>query len=281
MLAGLFTLAGRHGFTLAGRTLAVVGVGNIGRLVCAKAERLGLRVLRNDPPLAETTGDHVFRPLAEILPQADIVSLHVPLTEDGPHATRRLADAGFFDLLKPGALLVSACRGEVVDESALRAALDGGRVRQVIMDVFDDEPRGPLDLMRRADLISPHIAGYSHQGKLNGTHQVYQALCSCFGLPEQWTPPRAVGLPELVVEAAGRPEEAVLADVIRGSYDIEADDRALRAGLDPDPAVRGRHFERLRAQYPERHEFSQYNVRLAGAAPALREAVADLGFRLV
>ena len=280
-VAGLLTLAQRHGFTLAGRTLAVVGVGHIGRLVCAKAELLGLRVLRNDPPLAEATGDPIYRPLEEILPQADIVTLHVPLTDDGPHATRKLADARFFDLLQPGTLLVSACRGEVVDEAALRHARAVGRVGPMILDVFDHEPVGPLDLMQQADLISPHIAGYSHQGKLNGTAQVYQALCQFCEIAPAWTPPRAEGLPTLQVDAAGRSDQAALAELVRHAYDIEADDRALRAGLGGDAAVRGRHFEQLRGTYPVRHEFAQYDVRLAGASPALARTVAGLGFHLV
>lgn len=281
LVAGLLTLATRHGFALAGRTIAIVGVGNIGRLVCAKADLLGLRALRNDPPLAEQTGDAAYRPLDEILPQADIVTLHVPLTDDGPHATRRLADARFFARLKPGALLVSACRGEVVDEPALRDALDRGIVRHAILDVFDDEPRGPLDLMRRADLVSPHIAGYSHQGKLNGTALVYQSLCRHAGLAPRWTPPRAAGLPVLEVDAAGRTDEQALAALVRQAYDIEADDRALRAGLDPDPAARGRHFEQLRARYPERHEFDQYDVRLRGGSARPQAIVRGLGFRLL
>ena len=279
-VAGLLTLAQRHGFTLAGRTLAVVGVGHIGRLVCAKAELLGLRVLRNDPPLAEATGDPIYRPLQEILPQADIVTLHVPLTDDGPHPTRKLADARFFDQLKPGTLLVSACRGEVVDETALRAALDRGTIGPVILDVFDHEPTGPLDLMQRADVISPHIAGYSHQGKLNGTDQVYRALCHFREIAATWTLPRAQGLPTLTVDATGKSDEAALAALVRQAYDIEADDRALREGLHADPAARGRHFEQLRGKYPVRHEFAQYDVRLVGASPALARTVAGLGFRL-
>jgi erythronate-4-phosphate dehydrogenase len=279
LVAGLLTLATRHRFTLAGRTIAVVGVGHIGRLVCAKARLLGLRVLQNDPPLAEASGDSVFRPLAEILPQADIVTLHVPLTDDGPHATRGLADASFFAQMKPGALLVSACRGEVVDESALRQALDRGIVRHTLLDVFDHEPAGPLDLMQRADLISPHIAGYSHQGKLNGTAMVYQSLCQFCENAPRWTPPQAVGLPDLAADATGRTSESVLAELVRQAYDIEADDRALRAGLDVDPVARGRHFEQLRARYPERHEFAQYRVALTGASAELRRVVAALGFR--
>lgn len=279
-VAGLLTLAQRRGFTLAGRTLAVVGVGHIGRLVCAKAELLGLRVLRNDPPLAEATGDPIYRPLEEILPQADIVTLHVPLTDDGPHATRKLADDRFFGQLKPGTLLVSACRGEVVDEDALRHARASGRVGPMILDVFDHEPVGPLDLMQQADLISPHIAGYSHQGKLNGTAQVYQSLCQFCEIAPAWTPPRAQGLPTLAVDATGKTDEAALAALVRQAYDIEAEDRALRAGLDPDPAARGRHFEQLRGKYPVRHEFAQYDVRLVGASPALVRTVTGLGFRL-
>lgn len=275
--AALLTLAVRHGWTLAGRTIAVIGVGHVGKLVARKCGALGMRVLLNDPPLAERTGDPAFRPLAEILAAADFVTLHVPLHDDAPHATRGLAGPSFFRQLKPGAVFLNASRGEVVQEDALRAAHDGGAVSRLVLDVFDREPAVAPDLLQRADIVSPHIAGYSHQGKLNGTAMVYREMCRFFGIPERWTPPRAAGLPLLRAAAAGRRPEDVLAEIVRQAYDIEADDRALRAGIGADL---GAQFEKLRRDYPERHEFDQYAVQLDGASAELRACVAALGFQL-
>ena len=282
VVAALLRLAVRHHLTLEGRRLAIVGVGHVGRRLAALAPALGLRLLLNDPPRFAVEQDPALRPLEEILPAADIVSLHVPLTDAGPCATRHMVDSRFLAALKPGALLVSAARGEVVDEESLLLARQRGQVSRLVLDVFEGEPRLARVLAGRADLISPHIAGYSYQGRVNGTHQCYLAACRFFEREATWTPV-PLGPPDAPVrevEARGRRTEEVLDAVVRGAYDIEADDRALRAGLDQPEEERGRHFQDLRARYPERYEFSSWPVRLRGADPTLTERVRALGFVL-
>ncbi len=279
VVAALLCLAVRHRFALQGRTIAVIGVGHVGKLVAKKAEALGLRVLLNDPPLFIETGDARFQPLDEILPQADIVSLHVPLLDHDPFPTRRMVHARFFEQLQPGAIFVNAARGEIADSDSVLRALDAGIIRHAVLDVFENEPSGPYALLASADLITPHIAGYSHQGKVNGTCMIYREACSFFEIAPVWTPPRAVGLPPICVEAAGRSDEAILAEVVGRAYSIEADDAALRAGLSNDADARGRHFEKLRAEYPVRHEFNQRVARIGGASPTLSRRVAALGFQ--
>lgn len=282
VVAALLRLAGRHHFPLAGKCLAIVGVGNVGRRLADLAPALGLRVLLNDPPRAAVESLASLRPLEEILPQADIVSLHVPLTLTGDYATRHLVDCRFLSALKPGCLFINASRGEVVDEDSLLLALNQGMLSHAVLDVFEREPRLRRDVAMRADLISPHIAGYSYEGRVNGTHLCYEAACRFFEKDAVWRP-RPEDCPScdvIRVDARERRAEEVLDAVVRAAYQIEVDDGALRAGLVEDDVERGRHFQKLRGTYPNRYEFAAWPVELIGGDAALREQVRALGFQL-
>lgn len=283
VVAALLRLAVRHGFSLAGKTLAIVGVGHVGRALAGLAPALGVQVLLNDPPRAAAEGLASLRPLEEILPQADLVSLHVPLVESGAYATRYLVDCRFLSLLKPGCLFINASRGEVVDEDCLLLALGQGWVTRCVLDVFECEPRLRAEVAAQADLISPHIAGYSYEGRVRGTQLCYEAACRFFEREPVWrsSPADRPACATLQVDARGRRMEEVLDAVVRGAYDIEADDRALRAGLAPDDVERGRHFQMLRSRYPDRYEFAAWPVELVGADEVLADRVRALGFRLV
>lgn len=283
IVTALFALAARHGGVLEGRTVAVVGVGHVGRRVADFARALGLRVVMNDPPRAMTEPGGGFLPLEEILPRADIVTLHVPLEAGGPFPTRGMVDCRFLSMVKPGCTFINASRGEVVDEDALLLAMDQGVVSRSVLDVFATEPRLRVDVARRADLVTPHIAGYSWEGRVKGTLMCYDAACRFFERVPEWRPGGDHGAPRghLDADAAGRTAEDVLSELCRRACPIESDDRALRAGLVEDDIERGRHFQKLRMQYPERYEFPAWNVRLRGADPGIRARVHALGFRVV
>lgn len=279
--AALLTLAARKGFDLAGRTMAIVGVGQVGRRVAAKAGALGMRPLQNDPPRALAEGDSILRPLDEILPLADIVTLHVPLEDGGPFPTRAMADCRFFEKMKPGALFINASRGEVVDEADFKLVLDAGQVSAAVLDVWDREPAIDKGLMDVTDLVTPHIAGYSWDGKLAGTAQIYREACGFFEVQPVWNSAAvSPGIPAPVVEvdASRRTEEDALRTLVACVYDIERDDRALRGvGAAGGESLAAR-FERLRKSYPVRREFSAATVRLPGASPDLLRKAAALGF---
>lgn len=283
VVAVLLRVAVRHSLSLEGRKLALVGVGHVGRAVAEVAPALGLEVLLNDPPRASLEQASSLRPLDEVLAQADIVSLHVPLTGDGPYATRHLVDCRFLSQLKPGALFINASRGEVVDEESLLLALGQGWISHAILDVFEQEPRLRCDVAAQADLVTPHIAGYSYEGRVRGTQMCYEAACRFFEKEATWrsTPADRPTCATLHVEARGRRPEEVLDTLVRAAYDVQADDRALRAGLVADDVERGRHFQKLRGQYPHRYEFAAWPVELVGADPVLSARVRALGFRLV
>ncbi len=166
----------RFGYDFFGKTIGVVGVGNVGSKVVRMAERLGMRVLMCDPPRerAETGRKNgkknLFVSLDELLAASDIVTLHVPLTEE----TERMADNAFFEKMKEGAVLINTSRGEVVDDDAL--IRHRSRLSRVVLDVWNGEPEIAGSLLRLVDIATPHIAGYSRQGKINGSNMVLNAL---------------------------------------------------------------------------------------------------------
>jgi erythronate-4-phosphate dehydrogenase len=282
-VSALLALGERHGLDGEGRTLAVVGIGQVGRRVVARAAALGLRVLQNDPPRRAAEGDAApeLLDLDAILPQADVVTLHVPLADGGRWPTRRLAGARFFERLRPGAVFVNASRGEVVDEGALLGALRDGRVRHAVLDVWENEPEIDNGLLARADLGTPHIAGYSFDGKLRGTEMVYADLCRFAGRPPVWDAGAlapAPARPRIELDARGLGVPAALWEAVRQIYDIRDDDRALRGGPAGDAAALGERFERLRKEYPVRREFATAAVRVSGGDPSLPRRLAALGF---
>jgi erythronate-4-phosphate dehydrogenase len=283
LVAALLWLGRQRRFSLAGKTMGVIGVGNVGRRVAQKAQALGMRVLLNDPPRARQEGPAGFVELEPLLAEADIVTLHVPLEKGGPDPTWHMAGRSFFDRLRRGAIFVNAARGPVVVAAELLAAMDRGVVAHAVLDTWEGEPAYRPDLLARADLGTPHIAGHSYEGKVMGTVMVYHEACCFLGVSADWSPDELMPpapVPEVTLNAAGRPRDDVLAELVLKIYDIEADDRRLRAGAAGDERQRAGHFDDLRRNYPERREFPNTTVRLIGGDEALRRAVADLGFRL-
>ena len=276
-------LARKRAALLAGRTLGIVGLGQVGSRVAAKAALLGLRVLRNDPPLALKTGDRDLLPLETLLPAADILTLHVPLESAGPFPTRHLADCRLFDKLKPGAWFLNTSRGAVTDSDSLLCALAHHLLSACALDVWEKEPELPEPLKHAVDFLTPHIAGYSLEGLLNGTLHCHRELCHFLEVEPSWTPdPRQLPPPpSLALDAAHRPDEEVLADLLAAACPIPDDTRAWRAEMTTaDPAELRRRFDRYRKNSTHRREFAAIRVHLAHASPALLETVAAFGFQV-
>lgn len=281
--ASLLWLNVRHAMLLQGRTLGVIGVGQVGRRVVQKAGALGLRMLQNDPPRRLAEGDPALIELDAMLPELDVVTLHVPLIDDGPFPTRGMVDCRFLSKLKPGAVFINASRGEVVDEEALLLAMDRGVISQAILDVWDHEPCWSPRLGERVAIGTPHIAGYSYDGKLAGTDLVYRDMCQFFEKIPTWDPYKLAPPPEapsLVVSAKGRSDEEVLWEIVHRVYDLERDDRDLRGVPCATDQERGERFDLLRKNYPSRREFMNTEVTLEAASPALKAKVCGLGFKL-
>ncbi len=283
LVAALLTLRARHGFNLSGRTIGVIGCGNVGSRVVKKCHALGMNVLRNDPPLAARSSDPDFLPLETVLAESDIVTLHVPLVTRKPWPTARMADYVFFEQLKPGAVFINAARGSVCDYDALLDAKLGGAVSRTVLDVWSPEPAFRSDVLKLADLATPHIAGHSYEGKLNGTIACYNELRNFFEIEKNWDVAAALpdpDVPRVEIDATGRDDEEALLEIVRQVYDIETDDRLIR-GTDVRCEIdRARGFDALRKNYRTRREFGNTTVAARGAGPELRRTIKSLGFKV-
>ena len=272
----LVSLARNRGLSLQGMTLGVVGVGNVGSKVADAASVLGMKVLLCDPPRARAEGAGGFVSLDEIISCSDIITLHVPLQKEGPDASWHLFDSERIAQLRPDQILINSSRGPVVDNKALKAALASHSIAGACLDVWEGEPELDPELMSLLDISTPHIAGYSADGKANGTTAAVRVVSSVLGLPlGGW---KASGIPApaqsqcFEIDACGKSEQEVLTEAILHSYDISADSDALRA----EPAA----FERLRGDYPVRREFTYFTVSLTGGTASMAEKLSRLGFNV-
>ncbi|MBU3054855.1 4-phosphoerythronate dehydrogenase PdxB [Pseudomonas indica] len=282
VLGSLLSLADLYGVDLAQRCYGIVGVGQVGGRLLDVLRGLGWRVLVCDPPRQEREGgDYVD--LETILRECDTISLHTPLTREGPYATRHLLDAYALDLLRPGAWLINASRGAVVDNAALRELLDRRNDVEAVLDVWEGEPLADPELAELCHIATPHIAGYSLDGKLRGTAQIYQAYCAHQSLPAEIELDELLPAPwlgEIHLDASADPAWA-LAALCRAVYDPRRDDADFRRSLFGDAQVRRLAFDGLRKRYPVRREIDGLRVSLSGEAPELVRLVRALGATLV
>ena len=179
--AVLLLLQRERGIDLKKSCLGIVGVGHVGSRVQQMAERLGMRVLVNDPPRADQ-GEKEFTDLKTLTAECDVITFHTPLIREGKYATYHLAHADFFNALKPNAVVINSSRGEVVETGAVLNALKEGKIADAIIDVWENEPNINLELLDKVFIGTPHIAGYSADGKINATRMVLEALCRHFHL---------------------------------------------------------------------------------------------------
>ena len=283
LTAALLYLGGKHGFRLEGKTLGVIGVGNVGCKVVAKARALGLRVVACDPPRKRDVSDAAakdFVELDELLAASDIITCHVPLTRDGEDRTYHMLDRAAFAQMRPGVIFVNAARGEVLETDALLEVL-GKRVAHAVIDTWEGEPNYRPDLLARADIVSPHIAGHSYEGKVNGTLMVYAKACQVLGVTPSFQPQLpAPPVPEWSANAAGRADEDLLREAVLAVYDIMGDDQRLRASCVSDAVTRAKAFDRQRKEYPMRREFAATTVRLRNASEGVLRMFRALGFRV-
>ena len=243
VFSALYGVAARKALHLEGGKLGIIGVGNVGRRVDSVAGSLGFKVLKNDPPRMAEEGMEGFCPLDYLLSNADIVTMHVPLNE----TTRGMANDEFFGMMKPGTIFINASRGEVVDEAALKRAIP--KLGPVIIDTWNNEPNIDRELLNMVDIATPHIAGYSYQGKQNGTTMAVRALARFFGIEplyDFFPKTEIIDLESIRLDLKGKSQGEV-ASVLQYNYPIFTDDFMLR--MAPE------NFESLRSNYQYRREF--------------------------
>ncbi len=283
VIAALVTIAVRRSVTLEDRTIGIIGCGQIGGRLLRRLPALGMEVLANDPPLAraaEAEGrPHEFVGLDRLLAGADMVTLHTPLTTGGPYPTYHLLADEQFEAMKDDAWLINTCRGSVVDNRALLSALAENRLDAAVLDVWEGEPTPNSDLIEACELASPHIAGYSYDGKIGGTIMLYEALEEFLGTDGGWAYRKELQLDEersAQLEIPDETEETIwLHRLVEQMYDITADDRRLRTMLDLSDEECAAYFEELRRTYPRRRSFSKFSVPAADVPESLRRAVSQ------
>jgi len=283
LTCALLALARRHRFRLRDKTIGVIGVGNVGSLVVKKASALGMRVLLNDPPLLDKIKDSRYQPLEEVLAEADILTVHVPLTKTGKYPTFHLADRQFLTRARPGCIFINAARGAVMDSESFLSARSKGIIKYAVIDCWEGEPAFRPDVMKAADLATPHIAGYSFEGRVMGTVLAYRRLCQFLNITptfnhEAMMPPPPV--PEINYDATDKTDEEALAEITGQVYAIAADDHLLRKSACNDAATRGGNFEKMRKNYHMRREFRYTRVILRNAPAVLADTLRKLEFQV-
>ncbi|PDO87531.1 4-phosphoerythronate dehydrogenase PdxB [Kosakonia pseudosacchari] len=264
VFSSLLMLAERDGFALQDRTVGIVGVGNVGGRLQARLEAFGVRTLLCDPPRADRGDDGDFRSLDELVREADVLTFHTPLFKDGPYKTLHLADDTLLSRLKPGTILINACRGPVVDNAALLQRLQAGQALSVVLDVWEPEPDLNVDLLNLVDIGTAHIAGYTLEGKARGTTQVFEAFSDFLGKRQQVALDTLLPAPEFGrITLHGALDQSTLKRLVHLVYDVRRDDALLRkvAGTPGE-------FDKLRKNYLERREWSSLYVQCDDASAA-------------
>lgn len=272
--SALFVLAERYKFSLTQKTIGIIGAGHVGSKVARFCRTLGMSVLLNDPPLALQDGSGVYSTLDDILEKADIITFHVPLNMNGEYQTYHLADEAFFEKLKRNPIIINSSRGEVLDTLAAKKALQKKEVSTMVIDCWENEPFIDTEFLELVGLATPHIAGYSKDGKANGTSMCIQAISRFFNLGIDNWQPEMVDLPtNTIIELDGLnlSKNEILARAILATYDVRTDDSILRKAPTD--------FEKRRGEYPVRREFPVYTIIPKNIDPVTCEKLMDFGFK--
>lgn len=275
--SAILSLAHKKNISLKDKTLGIIGVGNVGSKVERFAKTIGMKVLLNDPPRERVEGKDKFVSLDELISHSDIITFHVPLNKEGNDKTFHLADKNFFNKFDNQKIFINTSRGEVIDTSALKEAIEEEKISSLVLDVWENEPNIDIDLLSKTDIATPHIAGYSADGKANGTSICVNALNEFFnlGLEKKWYP-KEIPAPNnsslIEIDCSNKPEQEIIFDVINHTYKIYDDDFRLRNSVQS--------FEKQRANYPIRREFHYYTLKLKNVYTSLQEIFTNLGFNL-
>jgi len=274
IMAALHALATEKKLQLSELTIGVIGAGNVGSKVARFCSVIGMNVLVNDPPRQRKEGDTGFVTLHEIQQNADIITVHTPLTYEGEDKTFHLLDEKFIDECENDIFLINSARGEIMDTQAVLAALKFGKIKEAIIDCWENEPSIDYDLLDHTFISTPHIAGYSRDGKANGTKMSIQAISRKFGLGiDNWECSN-IELPEnthIQLDGTDKTDQEILTEAILKTYPIMEDNKRLKFS----PVT----FEKQRGDYPVRREFPVYTIQPVNIGPEALKVLVDLGFK--
>lgn len=272
--SALVTLSRKHGFSLRNKTLGVIGVGHVGTKVVSLAEYLGINVLLNDPPRMRNESPCGFVTLEGILRDCDIITFHVPLNMSGEDKTYHMIDDKLLEQTNHDSFVINTSRGAVADTNALKNALKSGKIAGAVIDVWEGEPEIDNELLDLADIATAHIAGYSADGKANGTAMSVQAVSKFFNLGiENWRPDNKLLHDNTVISINNKTKsyEDIIAEAVIATYNIMEDDKRMRQS----PGT----FEKQREDYPLRREFSSFTVKLSNKDKEVERVLRRMGFK--
>ena len=272
-MAALLLYAKENDIDLTRRTMGIVGIGNVGSKIVKFADALGMFVILNDPPREEIEGSCIYRGIETIQRECDIISFHVPLNYSGKFKTLHMVNQYFLSELSPNTILINSSRGEVMNSVDITKAWVEKRIQGVLLDVWENEPHISKELLNLSSIATPHIAGYSMEGKADGTAAAVKAVGSYLGLPfEDWFPDDTIlsAKKKIKINCNNRSLQEVITEAVLQSYSIRLDDAALREHVDS--------FEDLRSEYIYRHEPSAYFLELTGATEEVHKALQLIGF---
>ena len=254
-------------------TLGIVGIGHTGSKLKQFAEAIGMKVLLNDPPRQRKEGSDQFVGLEKLLAESDIISFHVPLTREGEDATFHLLSEQNSVLIKPGTAILNASRGDVCDESSLKKLIST-RNCEVVLDVWHNEPRIDHELLEIVAIATPHIAGYSADGKANASRMIAGSTAEFFGFNSDSFSFSKIPEPEIItIIPVNRTFEGIISECVLSTYNVLKDSERLKTDR--------RSFEHLRNSYPLRREFGVYKVNADNLPEKAVNSLSSIGFQII
>ena len=278
MASVLLTTATKQNFNLSDMTIGIIGVGNVGSKIEKLTKILGMNVLLNDPPRMRTEGNSGFADLDELINNSDIITFHVPLIKGGIDKTFYMVDELFFKRFNTKKIIINTSRGEVIKTSALKNAIKNKIIKGCILDVWENESHIDKELLDMVEIATPHIAGYSADGKANGTAVCVNGINSFFklGIKKDWYP-QEIPLPYnsslLEINCSNKSNQQIFNEIILATYDIIKDNELLKNSLNT--------FEMQRSNYPLRREFTFYKIHLVNGNEEITSKLSELGFNVL
>lgn len=273
-MAAILKYAKEKEIDLKKKVLGIVGVGNVGKKIVNFADAIEMPVILNDPPREKEEGSCVFRSLETIKRECDIITFHVPLIIEGEYRTYHLANESFIKEVQTGSVLLNSSRGEVLDSDLLELKKKHNAYNyDLLLDVWEGEPGISKEWLEQTHIATPHIAGYSAEGKANGTAMVVQQVGEYLNLPlENWYPADfdQENKKELKIDCSGKNLQAILTEAVLATYKIEQDDSALRKNPEQ--------FESFRSNYNYRNEPVAWLIELSNSTEAIQFALKKIGF---
>ncbi|HMN25165.1 MAG: 4-phosphoerythronate dehydrogenase [Ignavibacteriaceae bacterium] len=279
IVAVILNLSVRFDFKLSDKSIGIVGVGNVGSKVAAFAQALGMKALLNDPPLQRSGDKRNFVSLDEIF-SADIITLHTPLNLTEIDKTFHLFYKENINKIKDGAILINSSRGAVINNIELLNLIDKKNLK-VVLDVWENEPNVNVGLLQKVMIATPHIAGYSYEGKVNGTKMIYNSLCDYLGEEKHFSFDLKNPPDQLKQFDVTQKLEASLNSLISSIYNIKDDVARMRKTITMNESERILEFDLQRKNYPNRREFNNYKIKSENLSEEIKNILKILRFNLI